>query len=354
MPAPNARCVAKPAGGPMALVGQAVYDVADPVHPKLLCQISNTVTHLYTGDTFQYIRRSGDTGTEVVLHSMGSGNESVVAGWPMKLLETPYGKVGAWTPEGNTAATAVAATDSAGNQMIQIWLFSQPNTKMLYQFFEPLTDCICRFGLATPVLAFSPDAQYLVSGWPIGKGASGLRVFKVADGTPLATFDASYDFAMWDRTGHRLYVSGRDAGPAHSWTPEDGWSVPAGATSWPYFTGLSPDGSKVAYTSYLDPANFADIRASVYDVASHTTRQLTDQMRSEVIFVKNRWVWYLEEAKCESPGTSTCPPWGTQPTGKVFAMDLTTAVETPVVFAAGESPTALQSGWGPAEFWPNS
>src|SRR5437868_1831928 len=187
--APNARCVAKPAGGPMALIGQAVYDVADPVHPRLLCQVSNTVTHLYTGDTFQYIRRSGDTGTEVVLHSIGSGNESVVAGWPIKLLETPFGKVGAWTTEGNAAATAVQATDPAGNQMIQILLFSQPSTNMLYEFFEPLTDCICRFGLATPVLAFSPDGQYLVAGWPIGKGASGLRVFKVADGTSLATFD---------------------------------------------------------------------------------------------------------------------------------------------------------------------
>ena len=338
----------------MALIGQAVYDVADPVHPRLLCQVSNTVTHLYTGDTFQYIRRSGDTGTEVVLHSMGSGNESVVAGWPIKLLETPFGKVGAWTTEGNAAATAVQATDPAGNQMIQILLFSQPSTKMLYEFFEPLTDCICRFGLATPVLAFSPDGQYLVAGWPIGKGASGLRVFKVADGTSLATFDVSYDFAMWDRTGHRLYVSGRDAGPAHSWTPEDGWSVLAGAGARPYFTGLSPDGSQVAYTAYLDPANSADIRVYVYDLTSHTTRSLTDQMRSEVIFVKNRWVWYLEEAKCESPGTSTCPPWGTQPTGKVFVMDLTTGVETPVVFAAGESPTSLQSGWGPAEFWPNS
>src|SRR5207302_6215116 len=98
------------------------------------------------------------------------------------LLETPCGKVGGWTTEGNAAATAVAATDNAGNWMIQIWLFSQPNTKMLYQFSEPLTDCVCRFGLEPPVLAFSPDGQYLVSGWPIGKGASGLRVFMVADG----------------------------------------------------------------------------------------------------------------------------------------------------------------------------
>jgi hypothetical protein len=35
-------------------------------------------------------------------------------------------------------------------------------------------------------------------------------------------------------------------------------------------------------------------------------------------------------------------------------MDLTTAVEIPVVFASGESPTELHSSWAPAEFWPKS
>jgi hypothetical protein len=174
VPSPVARCTGKPNGGPMALVGQAIYDVTDATHPRLLCQVSNTATHLYTGDTFQYIRRSGDSGTEVVLHSIGSGNESVVAGWPIKLLGSVFGNVGAWSLDGNEAATAVAVTDSSDDTAIQIWLFSQPSTTMLYEFAQPLTDCICRFGLAPPVLAFSADGQYLVSGWPIGKGAVSL------------------------------------------------------------------------------------------------------------------------------------------------------------------------------------
>jgi hypothetical protein len=353
VPAPNARCVATPAGGPMALVGQAVYDVTDPIHPRLLCQVTNTVTHLFTGDTFEYIRSTGDTGTEVVLHSMGSGNESVVAGWPLNMLNTPFGEVNAWTRDGNEAATAKAATDGAGNQTIEIWLFAQPGVTLLHVFNQPLTDCICRFGLAAPVLSFSPDGQYIVSGWPIGKGATPLYVFRVADHTLAKILDVDDVTAFWDRTGHRLYGT-RRTGTSWSWTPEDGLAPLAGATFWPYQVGLSPDGSQVAYTAYEDPANFAGLRVYVYDLTSHVTRRLVDQMRSEVIFVKNRWVWYLEEARCDSPGASTCPPWGTQPTGKVFAMDLTTGVETPVVFASGESPTALQSGWSPAEFWPNS
>src|SRR5205823_3615414 len=50
VPAPFVGCAAKPTGGPMVLIGQAIYDVSDPVHPKLLCRVNNTVTHLFTQD----------------------------------------------------------------------------------------------------------------------------------------------------------------------------------------------------------------------------------------------------------------------------------------------------------------
>ena len=336
----------------MVLIGSALYEVTDPIHPTLLCQVTNTVTHPYTGDTFAYIRRSGDTGTEVVLHSIGSGNESVVAGWPIKLLNTPFGNVNAWTPDGNEAATAKAATDGAGNPTIEIWLFAQPSTTLLHVFPQPQTDCVCRFGLSPPVLSFSPDGQYLVSGWPIGKGGVSTYVFRVADHRLVQVLDPGDATALWDRTGHRLYVTGR-TGASRTWTPEDGFAPLAGATAWPFQAGLSPDGSQVAYTAYLDPSNQTDLRVHVYQITSHTTRLLTDKMRSEVTFVKDRWIWYFEEAKCD-PAQSACGPWGTSPTGTVFAMDLTAGVETPVVFNPGESPTALQSGWGQGEFWPNS
>lgn len=324
----------------MALVGQAIYDVTDPVHPRLLCQVSNTVTHLFTGDTFEYIRRSGDTGTEVVLHSIGSGNESVVAGWPLKLMNLPMGGYGVWTPDGNNAATFVAGTDAAGNQTVQVWLFAQPNTTELYEFPQPLMDCICRFGLPPLTLAFSADGQYLASGWPIGKGATPIRIYRVADASLVETLDVTDTGPIWSRMGHRLFLA-----MSRSWTPEDGLSGQAGAAGWSYMAGLSPDGTQIAYTGYADAVS---IRVYVYDVATGKTSKLIDQPRSEVTFVKDGWVWYFEEAPCANCAGQSGP------TGKVFAMNLAAGTETTVAFASGESPTALQSGWGPAEFWPRS
>ena len=39
--------------------------------------------------------------------------------------------------------------------------------------------------------------------------------------------------------------------------------------------------------------------------------------------------------------------------GPLYALDVTHGTKQQVVFAAGESPTDLKSGWSPAEFWPN-
>ena len=332
----------------MVLLGQVIYDVTDPVHPTLLCQVANTVAHLYTGDTFTYIRRSGDSGTEVVLHSMGSGNESVIAGWPLKLLDPPWANAGAWIPDGDHAATAVWATDADNNETTEVWLFAQPRTTRLYTIPPAIGGCPCRFGLPPPTLAFSADGQYLVAGWPVGKGASPLRVYRVADATLVQTLELADFGALWDRTGHRLYLL-HGADPSRSWTPEGGFAPLDGATAWPFDAGLSPDGSQVAYTAYADPANQANLRVYVYDVASKKTRQLSDQMRSEVRFVKPGWVWYREEAACDG-----CGPWGTHATAKVFAMNLSTGVETQVVFAPGESLPELEVQFQAAEFWPNT
>lgn len=330
----------------MVVLGQAIYEVADPTHPRLLCQVKNTTAHLFTADTFEYIRRSGDSGTEVVLHSMSSGSESVVAGWPIRLWNV-VGNAGTWTPDGNSAATFVLST-GPNVLTLQVWVFAQSHTTMLWEFPQGVAEDVCPFGLSPPTLAFSADGQYLVAGWPVGQGAVPLRVYRVADGALIQGFDITDTGALWSRTGHRLYVNAR------SWTPEEGFAPLSGATYWPYMAGLSPDGSEVAYTDLGDQRAATSsrlstpLRVNVYDIAGKKTLQLTTQDRAAVTFVKDGWVWYWDKIPF-----ANCP----DPTGlgqRVFAMQVGTGIEQPVVFATGESPTELQSGWSAGQFWPNS
>lgn len=334
----------------MVLIGHAIYDVTDPVHPKLVCSFENTVAHLFTGDTFEYLRETGDAnfrGTEVVLRSIGSGNERVVAGWPLRLLEGPFGMSDAWTPDGNTAASAASGTDAAGNQTIEIRLFAQSATLLLDSFPQPLTDCICRFGIPPPTLAFSADGQFLVAGWPVGKGASPLHVYRVSDGSPMQSFDVADTTALWSRTGHVLYAGGMGTA-AYEWAPENGLQPLLHATPWPYMAGLSPDGQDVAYTAYADPGAQSNLRVYDYNIPMAYTRLLDDQPRSEVTFVKDGWVWYFGEVACaDCPGQSAA-------TGPLYAMDVTHQTKQQVVFAAGDSPVDLKSGWSTGQFWPNS
>jgi hypothetical protein len=235
---------------------------------------------------------------------------------------------------------------------ITVWLYANQQTVKLYTYPLGIGDCICRFGLPPQVLALSPDGQYLVSGWESGKGSAPIAVFRVTDHSLVKTLDHTVVWAFWDRTGHRLFMNG-PSNTTQTWTPETGVADLPGAALWPYLPGLSPDGSMAAYTAYSDP-NFREPRVYLYDRKAGTTRVLLDKLRTEVVFVKNGWVWYLEERACVA--ADSCPG-STMPTGKVFAMQLSTGAELPMSFAPGEDPLTqagdiYRFGLVPGEFWP--
>ena len=337
----------------MVLLGQppseqTLYDVSDPIHPRLLCRIDNTSAHIYSGDTIVYLRSSASA-TSVVLRSLGSGDESLVATIPRVGLEPRPLTTTAWVADGSLAATAMS--DAGGT--IQVSLFSPAFTGPLYSFPSPQVGCICRFGIPLETLAFSPDRQYLVSGWPL-PGSSPFAVFRVSDRARVAGFDSKSTLALWDRTGHRLFLSGT-AG-IQAWTPEAGLAALSGARMWQYMPGLSPDGGQAAYTAYSDMTNETGIGIYAYSFGTNSTRPLVAAGRSQVVFIKDGWVWYLDEPACD-PAQNSCGPWGSQPSGKVFAMNLSTGVEQQVSFASGEDPFISQGyswSFAPGEFWPNS
>jgi hypothetical protein len=247
---------------------------------------------------------------------------------------------------------------------MQVWQYLQGTSLLVFTYRIGIAGCIgCRFGLPQPVLAVSPDGQYLVAGWLSGKGSEPLAVYRLSDRTRVVTLDTAAT-AFWDRSGHRLFVNGLASdgalgiagSPAQVWTPEAGLSSLVGAGAWSFLAGLSPDGGQIAYTASADP-RYSNFRVFVFDQRSATTRMLIDKLRTQAIFVKNGWVWYLEEVSCDPSGAGPCGPWGTRPSGKVFAMQLSTGTETEVTFATRENPV-MQSpdvNWlpfTPGEFWP--
>jgi len=292
--------------------------------------------------------------TAVVLRSLGSGSESIAAQLPF------YATDAAWLPDRSVMAyTTQVPVDGdyffAGG--FEVWLYSQGRTASLFKYRNGIGDCICRFGLPPQVLAISPDGQYVAAGWEAGKGSEPLHIYRVSDRSLAATMDAQVSSAMWDRSGHRLFLTSFGIQPEQAWTPEAGVVPLAGAGAWSVFPGLSPDGAEVAYTTYLDPDVGHQPRSFVYDLKAGTTRMLIDKLRTQVLFVKVGWVWYLEEQSCATGDTCA---GSTAPSGKVFAMQLSTGSETEVTFGAGENPLIPKSGYldwtsfDPGDLWPTA
>lgn len=317
--------------------------MTDPVRPRLLCHFTATSVHLFTGDTFTYLRPAGPDSTQVVLHSMGS--ESLAGTFPLGRYES-WGGYMAYTPDASYAATAAQDNPDAD---IHIWLASQRSAVEVRTFPVPIADCVCRFGLPQPTLSFSADGQYLVSGWPVGKGGSlaPMQVLRVTDQKVVSTFDPIDAAVVWSHTGHTLYVTGYQATSA--WTPEGGLVALPGVAPWQVEPGVSADGAFTAYTAFTSGMDDTTLRVFVYDFANKKTRMLIDALRSEVVFVKDGWVWYHDEVAC----SINCAG-GTEAGTTTYVMNLATGSEVIVDFTQGESPDALQSGWGPGEFWPNS
>ena len=51
-------------------------------------------------------------------------------------------------------------------------------------------------------------------------------------------------------------------------------------------------------------------------VTPGAVQKLVDKLRTQALFVRNGWIWYLEEVVC-GPSTSTCGPWVAAASGRI-------------------------------------
>lgn len=329
-----------------------LYDVSDPLHPRAVCRASNTSVHIVTGTSFEYLKPRVDGHADVVLHSLGSNNESVAATFDAD-LSAAYLSVFAeisWSPSLNAMAyEANGGTDANASGIADVWLATASGRTKIYSYSVPGIDGFARPGPPAPVLAFSADGAYLAAGWAISPGS--VRVFRIsdlADVTPVLPKD--FRSVVWAKAGHRLFMAGSSS--VSEWTPGSAVATLPGTTGWVMDPNFSPDGTQVAFTGL---SSSKQITAFVYDLDSRSNRILSSEPRSSTMFVKAGWVWYVEEAPCVVSADNPCFD-STSPDGKLLAIELATGRETEVVFAPGEGP--FQAGY-PAflthgDVWPSS
>jgi hypothetical protein len=346
-PVPTLACRNRALGANTVLLGSggvygqsAIYDVTDPVHPQMVCRILRTSANLSNSSNFEHLDPRSATETDIAIKWFADGTETPggkLPGWITEAAWTPSGTVGAFTVRLDSYGSCPAGG-------VQVWTYNQGSSELLTTYCIGIAGCPCRFGFPAPALAFSPDGQFLVAGWPIGKGSEQMAVYRVADRIRLATLPVDSYTAFWDSNSPILYVIGTNS--VQVWSPDVPLLAMPGAAGWSVHPNLSPNGDYVVYTAFADQAQMTQPRVYLYGTRTSSTKMLVDQPRSQVVFVKDGWVWYLEERPC-----STCPN-NTEPTGKVFAMDIASGVEQQVVFATGDAMTSA-TDLLPGEFWPN-
>jgi hypothetical protein len=321
--------------------------VTDPVRPRLQCRIFNTAAHLWSGDHFTWLDpKHQQPLTMGIDHWFAEGNQSPGGDLPESTADVAWIS-GADRPR--AFSNTISESTSTRASLVQVWALYQATGwySPLFTYSTVAGTCVCRFGVPAPVLALSPDGRYLVAGRVAGKGSDPLSVYRLSDRTRVATLDPRVISAFWDHTGTRLFLSRSGTDPAQVWTPEAGVADLSGANVWSFLPSRSPDGRTIVYTAYADPKVGHQPRVYFYDFKTAKTWMLVDKMRTQAVFVRNDWIWYLEEGVC----TDSCPG-GTKPTGKVFAMQLSTGTETEVTFPYEENPYLPQVSFAPGELWP--
>ena len=355
-PTPTVTCV--PGGVPTSMLlipGQAtvLYDTSDPLHPHVVCRLTNTYARILTATAIEYLVPRPDGKTNVILHALGSNNESVEtvvdADLPGVNVGYFYTPISMPPGSGVIAYAADGGTDANGSTVVDVWIAIATGRTKAYSYSVPGVDSFGRPGLPPPVLGLSGDAQYVIAGWALKDvGLHVLRLSDHADVTP--PMPDGVRLGLWAPTGHTLYLVG--SANVEAWSPETGVTTVTNTPTWILSPNFSPDGSQVAFTA-LTPSR--DVRPYVYDLKAHSSRLLIDQPRSAVVFVKTGWIWDLEEKPCVTTDNNNCfDP--TQPDGNVLAFNLATGQESPVVFGPGEAPSSAP-GYTylvPGDLWPRT
>jgi hypothetical protein len=315
----------------MAVIADRVlYDVSDPIRPRLVCRSANTLMHLLGGNAVAYTRVAGGQ-TYVVRRDLTTGAESQLARLPADPLSYPIGAYAAWASDGSLEAYATSSgTDANGKFQVQLHLWSSGADHVLYtvdRFPMGFESRWSPFG----VVEFSPDYAYLAFS-PV---LDAMRIFSVADQRQVLVMPTRAAGGTWVANNRFVWAVDQDLSTPSGviqWTPAAGatilrpdyWYGPSSSTDGKWLAATEP----FRLSNQSDPAYPRVVIASVGGATLFESR-----LGSNPGFVTPTVVWYAEEGPC----TQACIG-PTSPNGTIHAFDVSSGSDRTFRFRVGEEP----------------
>jgi len=330
----SVKCSGRPGAAMAVVAGQFIYDVADPINPRLVCRSANTYIRLLDGNAIAYTT-AADGHLAIVRRDLITGAESRIA--ELRADSPPYSA--SWTSDGSLEVYATGgAADVNGRVPVQVHLWSNGADHILYAFDGGPGGFAGRWS-AHFILEFSPDHAYLaISDTNYSPQNYSVRIFSVTDLSQklvAGTQGLAAAGGTWVNKDRFVWAAG--SGTLMQWTPTEGATL---LRSERWFTPTSSsDGRWLAGTLLTDQSN---PRVVIVSVAGGGT--LTTGLGSSPRFVTPTVVWYAEEGPDTSGGFTCLEPCvhPTTPNGTVRALDVMNRSDQVVRFRVGEAPTTAE------------
>jgi hypothetical protein len=326
-----------------------VYDVADTLHPRLICRGTDTAIHLLDSNAIAY-RTYAAGHTVIIRRDLTTGAESRIA----QLRDdqrTSYLVGFTWDGSTEVYSTSVPSAQGTGvaggvgdHSLVSVHIWSNGADRVVYQLDSHGGGLESRWS-PRPIMEFSPDNSYVaLNDMNFYIYGNHVRIFSLADKRQKFVIEAAASGGTWIAKDRFLWAD--LGGKLYQWTPTGGNKL-LRSEGW-YGVSASP-GAKWLATTQIAQVNFTGPRTFIAPSPLGTGRTFRTGLASQPGWVNATVAWYTEEKRYYGPGFGCIEPCvhPTDPTGPVHALDVVNQTDRIVTFRTGETPRIP----GSAEIW---
>jgi dipeptidyl aminopeptidase/acylaminoacyl peptidase len=300
--------------------GVKVRDISDLSNPRSLCSLNGQGANYFrfrTATEVSYIVSGTGGAGALYLADLPSKRTSLVRSWTNGAFAA---WVYAWSPDGKALSYLSSTVDAL------TWHLLSVAGDTTVSRLEPAPGRDFNFDTDDAMTGFSADGQYVAleqtaSGTDTGapSAAPAFQVVRLSD-AKLVYSQRNATMATWSGSGAHIYF--RTLAGVESWDPKAGVQMVVPGLEWIH-PWPSADGLRIVYTVADGTGNHlvGYLRLTDQPTTGHV---LSDQPRTQAVFLNSTLVWYAEEASCAQ---TQCGPGGPPLTGKTFLHDLITIGE---------------------------